>query len=68
MSTGNLPYNPFTDEDKQRWINAERNLERLLEFMDKAEYCGVDCDDYRTIAKTLRERFARLRQTFFPGE
>lgn len=67
MSTDNNIINPFTEEDRQRWINAERNLERLLQFMDRAEYCGVNCEEYRTIAQTLRERFARLRQTFFPG-
>lgn len=66
MSVGDVPINPFTNDDYVRWQNAERNLERLIEFLDKAESCGIDCKDYRAEAAKLREQFARLRQTFFP--
>lgn len=68
MSMPEMELNPFTREDLAKWRNAERQLAKLLEFLDKVEGCGIECQDYRNTIALLRERFARLRATFFPGE
>jgi len=43
---------------------SERALMDLLPELDKAEQCGIDCQEYRTIRDEAVERISKLLQHF----
>jgi hypothetical protein len=63
----NADYNPFTRQDYDNWLHQERQIDQLMKLLDKVEGCGIACEQYRRIAEELRQKFALLRQTFFPS-
>lgn len=47
-------------------IESERKLSELDSLYDKAEECGVDCQQLREVRRMLAERSMALRKNFAP--
>jgi hypothetical protein len=57
-----LPVDMYTD-----LISAERKLSELDSEYDKAEECGVDCQQLRTVRQMLQDRIEALRRNYAPS-
>jgi len=47
---------------------SEKKLSELDSLYDKAEECGVDCQQMREIRQILAQRSMKLRQHFAPSK
>lgn len=48
--------------------SAQRSLNEALPLIDRAEACGLDCQEYRQGHAALSDRVARYITHFFPGQ
>lgn len=58
--------NPLSLADYQRITDAQRQAHDLLPELDKAEHCGVGCQQLREQLKGALETLDRLKTTYFP--
>lgn len=48
-------------------MSAERTLSELPAIYDKAEECGIDCQNLREVRDLFIQRSEALRRNFGPG-
>lgn len=44
--------------------SAQRTLHDLLPLIDKAEGCGIECQEFRNVAEELSRRLVSLEEKF----
>lgn len=47
-------------------LEAERGLTSMLSELDKADRCGVDCQNYRMIYERQMKAIQEMKQSFAP--
>lgn len=57
----------LTNEQHASLIKAERDLHDVLPDMDKAEECGIDCQEFRRLHGEAMERIEALKRNFGPN-
>ncbi len=48
-------------------LQAERDLHDLLPEIDKAEECGIECQEFRRVHGEVMENITKLKQNFGPN-
>jgi hypothetical protein len=61
------PINPFTQADYDRMAGDLSRQEQILEFMEKAESCGVPCKQYREQLEQAVAGIQHMMATFWPN-
>jgi len=59
---------PLSDNHKNVIEQNLRALNELNAHFDRAEACGVDCQEMRVIQGQRTAMYQRLKETYFPGE
>lgn len=62
MANITLPVDMYTD-----LVSAERKLAELDAEYDRAEECGVDCQQLRSVRVMLQQRIEALRRNYGPA-
>lgn len=47
-------------------LETERELHDILPEMDKAEECGIECQEYRRLHREAMERIEKIKINFGP--
>lgn len=63
MAKTNKP-NPFSRADWERLTAAQRKIADSLEEFDRAERCGVDCQQLRQIAADLATQLEAIQREY----
>lgn len=56
--------NPFTKRDYDKLKMAERTIHDLLPNLDKAEACGVDCEQLRSYVTGFSQVLQAIERNF----
>ena len=62
METPNPIFNKSAYDDLKR---AQRLISDNVGILDKAQECGIECQDFRTMAKSVMDRLLRIEKHFF---
>ena len=54
-------------EDMAKLTTAERDLHDILPEMDKAEECGIDCQEFRRMHGEAMSSIEALKRNFGPN-
>lgn len=57
-------FQPFTKRDYDKLQEARRKIHDLLPMFDRAQNCGIDCDELRQAAEELRNRLESIEREF----
>ncbi len=57
----------FTPEDKKRLRGAKHRITSIIEVIDKAERCGVNCQSRRDQLKDTLEVLDNIEREFMAG-
>lgn len=60
--------NPFSQEDLKQINKGMRALHDLIPLIERAERCGMDCDDLRAQMETQFAQLQTWKNEFFPGQ
>lgn len=53
-------------ENYRKLLQAERDLHDALTELDKAEECGIDCQDLRQLRDAALERITAIKKNYAP--
>lgn len=53
-------------ENYKALLNAERQLHDALDDLDKAEECGIDCNDLRELRTQALQRIENIKKNYAP--
>lgn len=56
----------LSPENYQKVLDAERQLTEVVGDLDKAEQCGIDCQQYRTSLRSQLEMISKVKANFAP--
>lgn len=55
------------NEQFAKLLQAERDLHDILPEMDKADECGIDCQEFRRLHSEMMDNIAGLKKNFGPN-
>ena len=58
----------FSRDDFARLKSAQRKLHDLLPLLDKAERCGVECDQFRALSSAIGDQLIAIEREFFADQ
>jgi hypothetical protein len=56
----------LSKENYQKLLDAERGLTDIVSHLDKAEKCGIDCQNYRATLRNQLAEIANMKANFAP--
>jgi len=57
----------FDHADFDRLKSAQRKLHDLQPLLDKAEKCGVECQQFRQLSAVISEQLTAIEREFMSG-
>lgn len=57
-----------SDTHYQLLINAQRELDQILPLLEKAEACGMDCQEFRQGHAAMSGQIGAWLRNFFPDK
>lgn len=56
--------NPLTGEDRKTLKSVKRRLGKVMEFVEKLEAAGINCDERRGVCEAINEMVDGIQRQF----